>query len=72
MVLGKEVLPIKVVVDFLNSWEIAVVVRVARADIAAIEAELQVLDGDMPLPFILGAQRDIATVVTERTDEFAL
>jgi hypothetical protein len=41
----------------------------AAADVAAEEAELDVLRGNMPLPFVLGSKSACAAVVREAADE---
>jgi len=42
---------------------------VAETDVAAIEVKLEVLGGDVTLPFVLGAEGAVAPVVGEAADE---
>jgi hypothetical protein len=71
MMLSEEILAVEVVVDTLMTGDGGVQVGIAGANVATIEAELKVLNGNMALPFVLGAESDIAAVVRERADELA-
>jgi len=72
VVLGEEVLAVEVVVDLLVGRGVGIVLGRALADITAIEAELQVLDGDVSLPLVLGAEGGLTAVGGEGTDELSL
>lgn len=71
MMLSKKVFAIEIIVDAFVTGNVGVQIGVARADVATVEAELQMLDGDVTFPFIFGTQCDIAAVVGERADELA-
>lgn len=70
--LSEEILAIEVIVDALVTRHTRIILWIARANIAAIEAELEVLNRDVSFPFIFRAQCDIAAVVTEGADKFTL
>lgn len=53
VMLGKEILAIKVIVDLLVRWRMGVIIRIAGTYVATIETKLKMLDGDMSLPFVL-------------------
>jgi hypothetical protein len=72
MVLGEKILAVEVIVDALVSGDVGVQVRIAGADITTVESQLEMLDRDMALPFILRAQGDITAVVGEGADELPL
>jgi hypothetical protein len=72
MMLCEKILSVEVIVDSLVPWNIGVQVGITRANITTIEAQLKVLDWDMSLPLIFGAESDITTVMRKGTDEFAL
>jgi len=63
MMLGKEVLAVKVIVDLLVWRGAGVVVRVARTYVTAVKTKREVLYRHMPLPLVLGAEGDVASVV---------
>jgi hypothetical protein len=63
VVLREEILAIEVIVDSLVTWNIGVQVRVAGTHITAVKPKLQMLNRNMALPFVLGAQRHITTIV---------
>jgi len=63
MVLSKEVLSVEIIVHAFVARNIGVQIWVAGADIAAVEAQLEVLDRNVSLPLILGAQGDITAIV---------
>jgi hypothetical protein len=71
MMLGEEVLAVEVVVDALVTRDTGIVFGVAGANVAAIETKLKVLDGDVSLPLIFGAQGNVAAIVTEGANELA-
>jgi hypothetical protein len=72
VVLGEKILAIEVVIDALVARYARVVLGIAGPDIASVEAELQVLNRDMALPFVLRTKGDVASIVAEGADELAL
>lgn len=77
LVLGEEVLAVEVVGDAAVGTGVEAASagfrpgagRVAAAPVAAVEAELEVLRRDVPLPFVLGREGGGAAVVGEAADE---
>ena len=72
MVLSEKVLSVEIIVYAFVARHVGVQIRVARADIAAIEAQLEMLDRDVTFPLIFGTQGDITAIVGKRADELAL
>ena len=63
MMLSEEVLSVEIIVHTLVARNVGVQIGVAGADIATIEAQLQMLDRNVTFPLILGAQGNITSIM---------
>jgi hypothetical protein len=68
MMLGEEIFPVEIIVRSVSAG-VSLETRIAGSSIAAVEAELEMLRGNVAFPFIFGGEATVAAVVGEGADE---
>lgn len=68
MMLGEEIFTIEVIESFISA-NAGMVIRIAGAGVAAVEAQLEMLGRHVTFPFILRGEPALAAVVGERANE---
>jgi hypothetical protein len=67
----EQIFPIEIIVGTFSGRSLAVL-GIAEADVAAIETQLDMLDGNVTFPLILGGESRAAAISLEGAGEFTI